>query len=125
MPVTILIDGAQALEDGQIRLANQLGVNLQCLGDAQGNHINVTWLAVSDGGTPQVVSANSEFFQVQYNYNEANLTVINSMQLFLGKLKCFSPVTGAGSSVTFVTSKDNNYLSVSNKHCYIKMPPFQ
>ena len=81
-------------------------MTLQCLGDATGNHTNLTWIAIPDGEETQVITDDSEFFQVTYNQNEANLTVINSARLFLGKLRCYSPITGASTSVTFVERKN-------------------
>lgn len=105
VPITVLMDGTQPLPDGHIRPLNRFDVALQCLGDAMGNSINVTWLAIREGESPQVISADSEFFQVRYNYNEANLTVINSARPFLGKLRCYSPVTGERSTITVAQGK--------------------
>lgn len=101
--MTILLGGTQVLPDGHLRAINRIDNFFQCLGDASTNNTDLLWLAVRDG--PQIISADTDFFQVQYNQNEANLTVINSMEPFLGKLRCYSPTTGASSTFTVATSK--------------------
>ena len=65
------------------------------------------WIAVRDGEEAQEITTDSEFFRVQYNLNEANLTVVNLGRQFLGKLRCYSPITGLSSSITFVERKNS------------------
>ena len=106
MPLTVYRDGSQELPDGHLISVNQISnLNLQCLGDATQNHVDLMWIASRDGEMTEVVMANSEFFQVQYNYNEANLTVINSARPFRGKLRCYSPLSGATSTIIAADSK--------------------
>lgn len=101
----------QVLPDGERISVNQLNnLNLQCLGDATQNHIDLMWIVSRDGETTQVIAANSDFFQVEYNGNEANLTVINSARPFRGKLRCYSPVSGTASTVIATESKQALHL---------------
>ena len=111
VPLTVYRDGMQVLPDGEQIPANLLSnLNLQCLGDATQNHIDLMWIASRDGEMTQVITANSEFFQVEYNGNEANLTVINSARPFRGKLRCYSPVSGTASTVIATESKQALYF---------------
>ena len=124
MPLTVYRDGTHVLPDGEVIPANQISnLNLQCLGDATQNHIDLVWIASGDGEMTQEITANSQFFQVEYNGNEANLTVINSERPFMGKLRCYSPVSGTASTVIASDSKqalhlmqkgDQNYLLAYN-----------
>ena len=112
VPLTVYRDGMQVLPDGQLIPVNQISnLNLQCLGDATQNHVNLMWIASRDGEMTQIITANSDFFQVQYNGNEANLTVINSARPFRGKLRCYSPLSGVTSTVIATDSKQDVYLT--------------
>ena len=107
VPVAVLRDGTQSLPDGHLIAVNRISnLNLQCLGDAMGNNIDLMWIASRDGEASQIITADSEFFQVRYNYNEANLTVVNSARPFRGKLRCFSPVSGASSTLIAAECKE-------------------
>ena len=106
MPLTVYRDGTEVLPDGEQISVNQISnLNLQCLGDATKNHVDLMWIASRDSETTQVITASSEFFQVEYNGNEANLTVINSARPFMGKLRCYSPVSGTASTIIATDSK--------------------
>ncbi len=99
-------DGTDVLPNGEQISVNQISnLNLQCLGDATQNHNDLMWIVGRDGETTQVITDDSEFFQVEYNGNEANLTVINSAQPFMGKLRCYSPVSGIATTVIVTDSK--------------------
>jgi hypothetical protein len=99
-------DGTEVLPNGEQISVNQISnLNLQCLGDATQNHNDLMWIAGRDGETTQVITDDSDFFQVEYNGNEANLTVINSARPFMGKLRCYSPVSGAASTIIATDSK--------------------
>ena len=99
------------LPDGERIPVNQISnLNLQCLGDATQNFIDLIWIASRDGEMTQVITANSDFFLVEYNGNEANLTVINSARPFRGKLRCYSPLSATASTVIATDSKQTLYL---------------
>ena len=105
-PITVLINGAEVIPDGHIRAVNRVDINYQCIGDSVNDNIDLQWIALPDGQTPEVITADLAGFQVQYNYNEANLTVLNSVKPFAGKLRCYSPTTGASSTLTITASKE-------------------
>ena len=63
VPLTVYRDGMQVLPDGQLICVNQISkLNLQCLGGATQNHVNLMWIASRDGEMTQVITANSDFF---------------------------------------------------------------
>lgn len=121
VPLSVFRDG-MLLSDGQQINVNQISnLNLQCLGDATQNHIDLRWIASRDGEVTEEITNNTEFYQVAYNDNEANLTVINSARPFEGKLRCFSPVSGTSSTVIASNSKQASFAAHENSTIIIQL----
>ena len=65
---------------------------LQCLGDPASNTVDLVWTILRDGSEPFVPIENfwSENYTVTYGNNEANLTIVHTIEPFRGSLRCVS-----------------------------------
>ena len=95
----------------EFEVRNQFSPNisLQCIGNAASDAVDVVWISEKTGESLVELQPvmNSNQIQVTYSYNEANITVVNSVEPYQGTLRCQSRRSGRHATFYIVQSEYN------------------
>jgi len=96
--ISVFNDGNFVNNTAEFEVKNQFSgeLLLQCIGHAPSNIIDLSWVSQKTGDRPVELQAgmNNNQIQVSYAYNQANITIINSVEPYRGILRCQSRQTG-------------------------------
>ena len=104
--ISVYDDGNLVNDTGELEVRNQFSreLLLQCIGHAPSNVLDVMWVSQKTGQRPVELQPgmNNDQLQVSYAYNQANITIVNSVEPYRGILRCQSRRTGQQSTYYFV-----------------------
>ena len=85
----------------------RLNLTLQCLGHSFSGVRDLVWVSEPEGGASVTLRPedNNNYTLVSYGYNEANLTIVNSVMPYRGVLRCQSVPSGRQATYDVVKSK--------------------
>lgn len=90
----------------------RFNLSLRCLGHSFSGVSGLVWVLEPEGGSSMTLypENNNNYTKVSYGFNEANLTIVNSIREFRGVLRCQSPSSGLQATIYAVASKYNYIL---------------
>ncbi len=108
-PLSVFREGAFLPDQDPIVIPDGFSLNLtlRCLGHSPSGVRDLVWLMESEGqSTVTLLPENNDNYTIiSYGYNEANLTIVNSIEPYRGVLRCQSAPSGMQATFFVLPSK--------------------